>query len=65
VAVGAGADEATLIWSPHPPADIRGHAPASTSVKKEASAALPTPPNLSKELEPVQWKSSDYTPELQ
>ena len=40
VAVGAGADEATLIWSPHPPADIRGHASASTSVKKEASDAV-------------------------
>jgi len=39
--------------------------PMWAAVKKEASAALPTPPNLSKELEPVQWKSSDYTPELQ
>ena len=37
--------------------------PMWAAVKKEATAALPTPPNMSKDIEDVQWKSSDYKPE--
>ena len=32
------------------------------AIKAEAAAALPVPPNMDKEAEVVQWKSSEYTP---
>ena len=32
------------------------------AVKKEAAAALPMPPNMDKQAELIQWKSSSYTP---
>ena len=37
--------------------------PMWAAVKKEATAALPAPPNMSKDIEDVQWKSSEYKPE--
>jgi len=37
--------------------------PMWAAVKKEATAALPAPPNMDKECPDVLWKSSDYTPE--
>ena len=36
--------------------------PMWAAVKKEATLALPSPPNMDKEAETVLWKSSDYTP---
>lgn len=36
--------------------------PMWAAVKKEATAALPVPPNMAKDCENVLWKSSDYTP---
>jgi len=36
--------------------------PMWAAVKKEATAALPAPPNMAKDCENVLWKSSDYTP---
>ena len=32
------------------------------AIKAEAAAALPVPPNMDKEAEVVQWKSSEYVP---
>ena len=32
------------------------------AIKAEAAAALPVPPNMDKEAEVVQWKSSEYSP---
>jgi len=37
--------------------------PMWAAVKKEATLALPAPPNMDKECETVLWKSSEYTPE--
>jgi len=36
--------------------------PMWAAVKKEATLALPSPPNMDKEVETILWKSSDYTP---
>jgi len=37
--------------------------PMWEAVKKEATLALPSPPNMDKEAETVLWRSSDYTPQ--
>ena len=39
-----------------------GAHPMWAAIKKEAAAALPSPPNTDKEIETVQWKSADYAP---
>ena len=36
--------------------------PMWAAVKKEATAALPVPPNMSKDCDNVLWKSSEYAP---
>ena len=36
--------------------------PMWAAMKKEAAAALPSPPNMGKDIETVQWKSEDYKP---
>ena len=36
--------------------------PMWAAVKKEATAALPAPPNMATDVDNVLWKSSDYTP---
>jgi len=36
--------------------------PMWAAVKKEATAALPAPPNMATDCDNILWKSSDYTP---